>query len=225
MLCTDWTIVKRDRKAIRVKPLFCNSWSCEVCAPRRAAKVSNQLRSGRPTKFLTLTVNPAVGTDPVDRAKRLAEAFRKWIRLLRKDFPDNRVEYYCIFERTKEGEPHLHILGDWPWIDQRDISAFFDLHLEAPVVWIEGIKTVRGASKYVSKYLTKDCTKFGNLKRYFSSRGYMEPYEREPEPEPWCWIKWERIERPFHEWVVDSWAKGWKFIDNGEMWLHEARPP
>lgn len=217
MLCSELTLVKQTRLAMKAVTLFCNSWSCEICAPRRARKIAGQLKEGKPTKFLTLTVNPDIGADPAHRADMLATAFRKWIRQLRKQHPASEVEYYCVFEKTDAGEPHLHILGRWPFVKQSVIANFMEAEIGAPIVWIEAVKSQNQAAGYLSKYLSKDCTKFGKLKRYFKSRGYIKAKQKEEEPWPWCHLIWEKSERPIMYYFNIAWKRGMrpKFFDSG----------
>lgn len=225
MLCREACIVKYGPDAIRMATLFCRSWTCEICAPKRAAQVSGRLQAGKPNKFLTLTVNPAVYSGPIERADRLATAFRKWIRKMRLRFKGQEVEYYAVFERTAQGEPHLHVLGRWPFVAQAEISDFFKAEIRAPIVDIRRVRSKRGASRYVSKYLSKDCQKFGKLKRYFQSRGYCEPLVKTPDEPPWNRIKWEKVEKPLWWLCWHYRVQGWEWIDHNRLHYHEWRRP
>jgi len=83
MLCTDLTGVKEFEDRLEAEPLWCNSWQCEHCAPRRRTKLIGQVIDGRPTVLLTLTVSPAVtGTQP-ERAQKLSHAWRELRRRIR----------------------------------------------------------------------------------------------------------------------------------------------
>jgi len=83
MLCTDLTGVKHYDDHIEATPLWCNSWQCSLCNPRRKTKLIAQVLDGTPTVLLTLTVAPEVpGTQP-ERAQALAHAWRELRRLIR----------------------------------------------------------------------------------------------------------------------------------------------
>jgi len=219
-LCSETTLVKRLPDRIKVITLFCRSWGCPICAPKRAGQVAHDITRGKPTKFLTLTVNPKVFGSPEERADRLATAFRKWIRIQRKRFPAAEVEYYAVFERTKQGEPHLHVAGRWPYIPQREISQFFDAELSAPVVDIQGARTPKGLARYLSKYLSKDCTKFGTLKRYFRSRAWAPKRPELKEDRLWYGVKWDRSDVSIENWsqLVSVWGWWRAFFDSGSGW-------
>jgi hypothetical protein len=62
--------------------LPCRCWSCENCAYQRRRNLIFDAAAGAPTALLTLTVNPTVGSGPVDRAQMLQEAFVKLRKLI-----------------------------------------------------------------------------------------------------------------------------------------------
>lgn len=67
-----------------VKPLPCKRWACEYCQPRRRRRLLAIAAAGRPNKFLTLTVNVAVGASPLDRRNLLHDAWKRLVkRMLR----------------------------------------------------------------------------------------------------------------------------------------------
>lgn len=133
---------------------------------------------GAPTTFLTLTVNPAQGESAADRAQDLSNAFKILIKRARRKFTKGEIEYLAVFEETKRGEPHLHILLRAPFIPQRWISETMDELISAPIVDIRRVGHKRNVVRYVSKYLAKGPKPFSNLKRYWSSQGYDLNEER-----------------------------------------------
>jgi len=83
MLCTDLTGVKTYDDHIIAEPLWCNAWNCDLCAPRRKAKLIAQVLDGHPTVLLTLTVSDDVPGSQNDRARALSHAWRALRRLIR----------------------------------------------------------------------------------------------------------------------------------------------
>lgn len=128
--------------------------------------------SGNPDKLLTLTVRPRKGETVDERAQNLVKAFVQLLRAAEARFKRGKNEYYAVFEKTKRGQPHLHILLRGPYIPHRWISAFMFRKIRAPIIDIRQIDCIGKASAYVSKYMTKDPTRFLGCKRYWSSRGY-----------------------------------------------------
>jgi len=90
-----------------------------------------------------------------------------------------RLNYMAFAEETENGEPHLHILLRTVFIPQEWISQQMRQIINAPIVWIERIKSAKTAIAYVSKYVTKAPAQFGKSRRYWVSRWYqLIKYER-----------------------------------------------
>lgn len=127
---------------------------------------------GQPTSFITLTVNPARGQSPDERAAELSNAWRLIAKRARRKFTKAPLEYLAIFEETKKGEPHLHILCRAPFIPQKWLSDQMQELMQAPIVDIRRVKSTAEAAKYVAKYAGKGPKPFATLKRYWSTPKY-----------------------------------------------------
>jgi len=127
---------------------------------------------GQPDRFLTLTVNPAVGVDPDDRRRMLAAAFNHLWKRVRRRWPTKSWEYFVVVEKTKAGEPHLHVLVRGPYIPQAFISKAMKELIGAFIVDIRSLKNSKAVVNYVAKYLGKAPAKFANYKRYWTSENY-----------------------------------------------------
>lgn len=172
MFCRDWTVVKDDGPRRTVAPLKCKRWTCPECAPERQKALRAQARAGHPDKFLTLTVNPAHFDSPVERARQLVRAWRCLrLRAMRR-FKLKRLPFLAVFEATKRGEPHLHILLRCRPIPQAWISDQMADLIGAPIVDIRKVKNAGMAAAYVTKYLTKAPHHFASLKRYWASQDW-----------------------------------------------------
>jgi len=103
-------------------------------------------------------------------------------RKLRKRLLDagtfNALPFIAVFETTKQGEPHLHILLRAPFIDQKLISEHQKFEMGAPIVWIEKIESKKKAANYCAKYCGKNPKSFAGCKRYYRSKDYIAPKEK-----------------------------------------------
>lgn len=209
-LCNEWTLVKDLGQIRYAKPLPCRSWNCESCAEMRRAQLMAQAASGEPVRFLTLTVNPEVGSDPEDRMKMLAWAWRTCVKRLRRRYGPQAIEFLAIVEQTKLGEPHLHILLRSPYIPQAYISECMADLINAPIVDIRLIRNQREVVRYVAKYLTKAPHRFGTSKRYWCSAHYDLGKEDFRKNRPAPIVKWAIAREPIsliiNRWIHEHFA-------------------
>ena len=176
-LCREWTILKGVGPRMYAEPLRCKRWSCDHCRPFRANMLKALARDGSPDTFLTLTVNPATGTDPDDRARALSRALRLLrLRAMRK-YHLKSLAFLAVFERTKKGEAHLHVLMRSKWLDQAWIAAVMKKLIGAPIVNIQRVTTPKGAARYIAKYIGKDPQGFLGTRRYWRSRDWVNVSE------------------------------------------------
>jgi len=162
----------------------------------RAAALVKKARLGQPDMFLTLTVNPSFGKSPEDRARRLAKAWPKLRAATRKRYGYAKIPFIAVFEKTKAGEPHLHILLRCKWISQKWLSAQMQYLTGAPIVDIRRISNVRRIANYLAKYVGSSPTRFKGCKRYWCSQDYDLP---DPAPS-------FQDERPVLETTIYRWG-------------------
>ena len=225
ILCREWTLVKAFHDHLIAEPLKCKCWSCDYCAPYRRAALRAQALDGKPTKFITLTVNPARGHSPDHRARMLVRAWRLIrLRAIRK-YSLKSFPFIAVFEATQAGEPHLHILARVPWISQRWLSAQMAELTDAPIVDIRQIKDAKKAANYVAKYIGKDPHSFNRCKRYWASHDYKRPPGFDTgwrEGMPWRYL----VERM----SVSAYAEvariiGYEFVESqGDAHRYEPKP-
>lgn len=162
--------------------------------------------------------------------------------------PQRAIEglpYFAFIERTKRGEPHLHILLRCPFIPQAWISQQMRDLAGSPIVWIEKIENTAKAIAYVSKYVTKAPAQFGNKKRYWQSRNWKvnegdqdaETFKKHRDVEVIRerWTDYSRrksSEGWTAELTTDGWIKYWRpgahpQWEERNPWLlyHEQPPP
>lgn len=186
ILCSESIVVNSGEGEKRAITLFCRSWKCEICQPKRKAALIALAQGGKPTTFITLTTNPAIGASPIARARALADAWRLIVKRAKKRYGLKKLPYMCVFEATKRGEPHLHILARVKWLDQKWLSQQMASINGAPVVDIRRVKSAAQIGAYVAKYVGKAPHQFGTSKRYWCTRDYdLSTWERDEEPGRW----------------------------------------
>ena len=215
-VCGGWSIEKTDGSGTRAITLWCRSWSCVDCMPYRLAGLKRQAANGNPTTFLTLTVNPARGQSPEHRARELVDAMKLMLKRAGRKFTKLKIEYMAVFEETKKGEPHLHMLMRAPFVPQKWISHTMAELIQAPIVDIRRVNSVRAAAQYVAKYVSKGPKGFGSLKRYWATPKYdqsgREKLERDNERHGQWWV----IKDPLFV-VAEHWQSVYRVVE----WITE----
>lgn len=166
-------IVKQQGPIVSAIKLSCRSWTCPECCKLRRNQLVREAKEGKPERFITLTVNPSWFSSPEERARKLVEAWRLIRRRFLKRRAGNVCEFFAVFELTKLGEPHLHIIQRGSFISQRWLSEQMRELMGAPIVDIRAVKGRKAVAEYVSKYISKRNIKIGTLKRYWRSKGYL----------------------------------------------------
>lgn len=127
---------------------------------------------------------------PAASARSLVTAWRRVRLEYIKRHGKGSLPFLAVFEATKRGWPHLHIVARCKWVDQRWLSARMASLIGAPIVDVRRVKGARKIAAYVSKYIGKNPHRFAGVKRYWRSLDYLNPVkEEEPEwpDEPFIW--------------------------------------
>lgn len=197
-------------------PLYCRKWSCQTCGQFQRKRLRKRLLAGSPTTFMTLTVNPKVHPDPVEAFKTASLYINQLFKVLRRHWPGFRIEYALVWETTKKGYPHAHILLRAPFIPQTFLSRAWKRLSGAYIVDIKRIRTQNQAANYVTKYLTKDPSVPPGYRRYRTSRGYSAPPPRGELARQLGIILWLRSAAPLPHVLIDLGERGYR--------LHEHMP-
>lgn len=168
------TIVKQQGCIVTAMKLSCRSWGCPDCCKGRRFKLVSEAQEGKPERFITLSVNPHWFNSPEERAEKLVTAWREIRRRFLRLRKGNSCEFLAVFELTKLGEPHLHIMQRGTYMRQSWISAQMKELIGAPVVDIRAVRGKKEVAKYVTKYISKRNIKIGTLKRYWRSMRYLK---------------------------------------------------
>lgn len=217
-------LVKRTGNQIEAHRAQCKCWDCPYCFKRNSARLKKNAYSGRPNKFITLTVNPRWGPDPHFRARQLVDAWRVCRRAIKRRWNGHKVEFLAVFEKTSRGEPHLHILARMNYVQQRWLSNFMLHRIMAPVVDIRMVKSRKQAAAYIAKYISKCPQRFDGTKRHWRSLDYLPRLEPSGSS-----AKQERARvRPFFaqfERLKASLARWSAIISETESFIHALLPP
>lgn len=167
------TIVKHQAGKLKAIKITCRSWNCQTCAVDRKRRLIGEAKEGQPQRLITLTVNPHWFSDPLERAQKLVAAWRLIRRRFLKMRPTAECEFLAVFERTKLGEPHLHIVQRGAFIPQKWLSNQLKELIGANIVDIRYIRSQKIVALYIAKYIGKEPYQFGTLKRYWRSKKYL----------------------------------------------------
>ncbi len=194
MLCQSHTLVKNEKDSITFYPLRCRCWHCPECHGARTARLIAEAKQGQPNIFITLTSRRRPNWTPDYAARRLASAFRiiraEYLRAHGKSsFP-----FLCVFEKTKRGWPHLHIVGRCNWLSQKWLSKRMRELTNSPIVDVRRIENLTKIAHYITKYIGKDPNKFAGTKRYWRSQDYLDPRPEEEPPVIIPYFYWETID-------------------------------
>lgn len=181
--CGQWSIVGyREDGTYVVHPLRCRSWSCPYCAKRNAYRLLQRLEATPVHSLMTLTCNPRGYQTPDEAFLRMSVALNSFFKRVRRQWPDAQIEYFAVWERTKKGWPHVHLLMRAPYLPQRWVSGVWNELTGAKVVDIRRVYQAATAIHYIAKYLSKDPQVPPGYKRYRSSRHFFAPFVPEPPP-------------------------------------------
>jgi len=225
MLCGESSLVNHGYLKHRAVTLRCRAWSCDFCQPWRCGRLIGLAKSGKPNTFITLTVNPASGTDANARARALVDAWRVVVRRAKRLYGYKSIPYLCVFEATKEGEPHLHILARCKWIDQKWLSRQMASLIAAPIVDIRRIHDDRHVAHYVAKYVGKGPGQFGTCKRYWHTRDWpLSKRDKLASDTSWN-SKWFIVDMPLCALRAAWWLQGYESIGDASLTFAEFRKP
>ena len=153
--CMKSSIVgqNKERTHVITIPMPCKSWDCKVCGPRKRAIWIQRLTAGKPEREITLTCPVGKFASSDCAAILMKKAWAKLVGKIRRVW--GPFEYALVFELTKNGTPHMHILCRGSYIAQKWISRWWDKLGIGPVVYIQSVKGEKLHAAHACKYLAK----------------------------------------------------------------------
>lgn len=188
MRCTHSALLRVFGAWMQVHPYRCRTWACPTCAPRLTKRLQKLAASGKPSVFLTLTVRVGAFETPDEAAAALVLAWRRCRQQLKRHHGKKRLVFFAVFEKTRQGWPHLHVLLRGARISQKWLSEYFRRRIDSPVVSIEKVQSQRHVARYVAKYVAKGPAPFRGRRRYFYSPAYPIEWERPKKSEADFWV-------------------------------------
>lgn len=202
MLCSEAILINQDPSEGHATVLRCKRWSCDLCNPFNHRRIKRKAREGKPNVFLTLTVNPSRHSSPDQAATALKTAWVNLRRAMKREHGIDQPPFIAVFEQTKKGWPHLHILMRCRFISQGWYSRSMARLIGAPIVDVRFIQDGGRVAAYVAKYISKAPEAFAHCKRWWRSHDYAVDVD---EPVPF-----RRFGPHVHEWSggISAWL--WK---------------
>lgn len=226
MFCQEWSLVKRLHPNLKVIPLYCHCWTCDTCRPHRKARLIFEAKRGAPHIFITLTSRYRSGHSPAAAARDLSHAWGKVRAEYIRSHGRGSLPFLAVFEATKRGWPHLHIVARARWIGQRWLSRRMAALIGAPIVWIEPIDSARKIANYVAKYIGKDPHRFAGTKRYWRSLDYLDPKSDTDEAVDAPGAVWQVVRMTFDAYINRAMEQGFDVeFGTGEAILSCRAPP
>lgn len=224
MTCGAYTLVQQQPDRCKYVRSKCRGWDCGTCGPKRAAELKRRAVQGNPNRFITLTTRAGAFPTPSLAAQALRLAWTRCRQEIARRHGKGAAQCLMVFEKTKEGWPHLHILYRGPWISQRWLSRYMGRRLDSPVVDIRKVKSKKRSARYLAKYIAKDSEHFRGCKRTWRTHHYNAKEAPKPKPlYPWRFAL-ARIEAfAFREGVVPS--PHCTLGDDVLVVFHEPQPP
>lgn len=167
--------VSRDKRTLKVIPLYCHKWQCPHCGRVKKKQWIETAQKGDPQRFITLTLRRDDSTSPGYKLEKIKKAFRKLIGKIRREI--GSCEYMVVYEMTKAGTPHIHMLQRGTYIPKKWLSRVWCSLTGAYIVDIHRLKGKKEVAAYVAKYLIKSISTASEVfagKRVVSkSKGYV----------------------------------------------------
>lgn len=223
MLCTDASFVNADEYDAEVRGLRCKRWSCEICKPYNRLKVMHKAKSGRPNLFLTLTSKPDLHASPADAARDMVRGLVLLRRRIARRWKVDKLPFIVVFEATKKGWPHMHLLLRAPYMHWKVLRAMWQEITGAFEIDIRYIKKASQVLFYVTKYIGKDLHKFDGCKRWWRSHNYQELSDDLPAIYK-SGLLYTKVEKEFSSIVAKAEDDGW-IIENVGRFAVRIRPP
>lgn len=184
--CGSWSVCRYDKASWTAFPLRCRRWDCPSCAPRQKRRFLKALSLTHVDALLTLTCNPQHYANPDAAFRHMSRQLPNLMKRLRRQLPRAGLQYVVIWESTKRGWPHAHVLLRGPYLPQRLVSHIWDSLAFSRIIDIRRVHRPEDVRSYVGKYLVKQPAVPPGYRRFRSSEDFWqtEPPNRHHRPDP-----------------------------------------
>lgn len=234
-MCRNFGLVQHNEDRLDLLEPHCRLWSCPDCGPQKKRDFERMIFFGQPNKMLTLTLWRPKDGDPLEAADRLYKAWPELWKRIKRRYPSAELAYGWAVEDTQEGWPHMHVALRAPFIPQTWLSRVWkELTGDSYVVDIRD-KSSEDCARYLSKYLAKNPTKFGNHKRFHASRNFAPGWnKRDKRPKVFGEGRWVKLREPPKDYKIRMVQQGyypeplgpgmWRLWKRG-YWPERFKPP
>jgi len=136
-----------------IAELPCRNWACRPCAETKIRRLAALTRDAKPSRMLTLTVNPSCWESPRAAFDGTRRQVPELLRRLRKQFGE--IEYLRVTELTANGWPHYHLLLRSDFIPHAVVKSLWKELTGAWIVDLRQVNDTFRAYTYLVKYLSK----------------------------------------------------------------------
>jgi len=135
-------------------------------------RLRRRLINGEPTALLTLTLRAGKAEGRNAQFHTASVAIHALTKRIRRAYPHRRFEYALVWEQTKKGTPHAHLLIRAGFIPQAWLSRAWKELTGASIVDIRKVQSRAQVAAYVTKYLAKGPSAPPYCKRWRTTRNY-----------------------------------------------------
>ena len=158
---------------------------------------------------MTLTCRPSAHQSVESAFVEMSTAVNKLFKRIRRVWPHAEIEYFLVWERTKAGWPHAHLLLRAPYVPQAWLSRHWEELTGARIVDIRRVHTAGQVVSYISKYLSKDPQAPQGMKRFRSSLRFFPSVMPKSDPTGKLGITWTLSRRSACELAREFSAAGY----------------
>lgn len=120
------------------------------------------------------------------------ESIGKLIKRWRRKFPNERIEYFLVWETTKAGWPHAHILLSAPRVSKHWLSHNWKELTGSYIIDLQPVSNHQRAAGYLTKYLAKNPQVPTGQRRWRRSANFFDRAQEPPQVKLPTLSKWER---------------------------------
>lgn len=150
----------------------CRRWSCSFCGRLRVAALSKRVEAAKPTRLITLTVDPKLWESPRHAYDGTRRALGPWTRDMRRE---GQFEYLRVLELTKAGWPHYHLLVRSGYRHYAQVRASWQANTGARIVDVRQVRKRDSVYWYLTKYLAKQSACEFTDRKLSQTRGFFPP--------------------------------------------------
>jgi hypothetical protein len=161
-------------------PIRCRSWDCLECAKANKRRLLRRLRHAKPNLFATLTTSERTAATPEEAFARANAALPLLFKRWRRARPGSRLDYFLVWERTKRGWPHIHLLLVADRVAKRWLSRQWLELTGCYIVDLQPLGSIAHAASYLAKYLTKDPQVPAGFRRWRRTAGFFNTATEPP---------------------------------------------